>query len=57
MKYRSYLIIALLLISGSCKNKDVVAPTPLPVNEPADTYTVLLKDMIIRNLPSPYYHF
>ncbi|QEC66015.1 hypothetical protein FRZ67_01355 [Panacibacter ginsenosidivorans] len=57
MKYSSYIIITLLVFAGSCKNKDIAGPTPLPVGEPVDTQTVLLKDMIIRNLPSPYYHF
>ncbi|MEI9809140.1 MAG: hypothetical protein WDO16_15465 [Bacteroidota bacterium] len=51
----SYLFTVLLLtgISFSCK-KD---PVKSPATPPSDIQTVLLKDVVIQALPSPYYHF
>jgi hypothetical protein len=51
-KYLLLLITAVVLFSCRKKGMDVQAPgTPLPVQ------AVLLKDIEIPHLPSPYYHF
>ncbi|HEX6191205.1 MAG TPA: hypothetical protein VFZ42_02525 [Chitinophagaceae bacterium] len=49
-------LILLLTIFYSCK-KDTLPSPPPPPAPPADTQKILLRDMVIRSLPSPYYHF
>ena len=46
--------IALGLLIVACRKDHVASPNPLPT---APAKKVLLKDIIIPNLPSPYYHF
>lgn len=60
---RQYLLIVVLTLLISCKKqKDPVnSPTPNPPSPPAPppptVNAPLLKDIIITNLPTPYYHF
>src|SRR5258708_6889866 len=50
------LIVALGLLLAACrKDHTPLRPTPPPVSGPAKK--VLLKDIVIPHLPSPYYHF
>lgn len=56
MKHSSILFIAAFIVIISCRKKEPPQPLPSP-GEPIDIHTILLKDMIVRNLPSPYYHF
>ncbi|HMH23260.1 MAG TPA: hypothetical protein VK563_15855 [Puia sp.] len=52
MKARYLLVVSFVMIMVSC-HKDPVVPMDPPTNAPA----VKLKDMNVRSLPSPYYHF
>jgi len=57
MRFNLLLLFMTSAILLSCR-KDKVSidqPTPEPTDAPAPT--VLLKDIVIPNLPSPYYHF
>jgi hypothetical protein len=55
MNYRLILsTMAFILIAVSCK-KDHVNPDPPPSVDTA--HKILLKDILIPHLPSPYYHF
>jgi hypothetical protein len=54
MRYRYLLLLILLVVFFSCK-KDKGTITPPPTIPPVPA--VLLKDIVIPNLPSPYYHF
>jgi hypothetical protein len=58
MRY-SYLVLALLsILFFSCKKDKVIVVTPPPDQPPAEPAPPgLLKDIVIPNLPSPYYHF
>src|SRR6478735_7078791 len=56
MHYRvlfSVLVFGVMVGCASCDKDDDVIPQPPPQNPPA----VLLKEITIPNLPSPYYHF
>ena len=55
MRYRMLLSVLALgvIVCSSCDKDDDVIPQPPPQNPPA----VLLKEITIPNLPSPYYHF
>src|ERR1700730_9366325 len=54
MRYRYLLFLTASLILFSCKKEGgTMAPPPPAPSVPA----VLLKDIVISNLPSPYYHF
>lgn len=55
MKYTLLLLISGFILT-SCRKEATQQPLPLP-GEPIDIHTILLKDMIVKNLPSPYYHF
>ena len=52
-------VVVILLTAGiifSCKkDKNLLPPVILP--PPSDAQTILLKDIVIQSLPSPYYHF
>lgn len=48
------LALASVIIQTSCKKNHVV-PTPLPENPSARK--ILLRDIVMPHLPSPYYHF
>ena len=48
--------LAFVVFLTACKKDKILIVEPLP-SPPADTQKVLLKDVVIRNLPSPYYHF
>jgi hypothetical protein len=54
MRYKYLLLLVTVVVLFSCKkHKDTtIIQPPAPVIPP-----VLLKDMVIPNLPSPYYHF
>src|SRR4030095_3842473 len=54
--YKKYLLLLLIAfrLTVSCKKYNDTYVPPPPV-DPAQT--VLLKDIVIPNLPSPYYHF
>jgi len=56
MKYTSILFIACFMLMVSCRKEEAPQPLPSP-GEPIDIHNILLRDMIIKNLPSPYYHF
>ena len=54
MRYRTSLLSILVAAVSACNGEPgTTAPTPPPPPEPA----VLLRDIVISNLPSPYYHF
>ena len=51
--FRKCLIFVVpVIVLFSCKKDRYDSPLPEP-----ETPTVLLKDIVIPNLPSPYYHF
>lgn len=55
MKNTLFLSATLFMLAISCKKNDVIQP---PTEEPpVDVHTILLKDIAIQNLPSPFYHF
>jgi len=55
MKHTLLLAVLFFAAFTSCKKEKTESP---PVQDPpADVHTILLKDMIVQNLPSPYYHF
>lgn len=54
MRYKFLLLLPVSLISFACK-KDKGPASPAPPTPPRPA--VLLKDIEIPNLPSPYYHF
>ena len=55
MKHTIFLtLLSIALLAGCKKDKVQVPETEDP---PIDVHTILLKDMIVKNLPSPYYHF
>jgi hypothetical protein len=55
MKHTIFLTLLSIALFASCKKDTVQAP---PIEEPpVDVHTILLKDMIVKDLPSPYYHF
>ena len=59
MKTKNLLLVAQAILMLSC-HKETTHPVPSPVTPPAPTPAALLvnlKDINIRNLPSPYYHF
>ena len=55
MRYSFLSILTVLLVLFSCKKEN--EPTVPPQPEPTVIPTILLKDITIPNLPSPYYHF
>jgi hypothetical protein len=56
MRYRYLLVLIATVVLFSCKKEKsaVINPSQPPVNPPV---TVFLKDIVLSNLPSPYYHF
>jgi hypothetical protein len=46
-----FLMIVILLSTSCTKNPNPVSPPPVHENK------ILLKDIVLSNLPSPYYHF
>ena len=55
---RIFRIMVLVLFLFSCKKENTTVPnTPPPPPPPDQVRKVLLKDITIPNLPSPYYHF
>ena len=56
MRYRYLLFLAVIGVFIACsKQKEIVTTTAQPPDPPAPT--VLLKDIVIPDVPSPYYHF
>lgn len=55
MKHTILLTVTIFTLLTGCK-KDKVETPPIE-NPPVDVHTILLKDMIVAKLPSPYYHF
>jgi len=54
MSYKNLLLLIIVVVTFSCKkHKDTIINQPPVTTEPP----VLLKDVVIPNLPSPYYHF
>lgn len=51
MRYRDLLLLLVTTVLFSCK-KETATPPPVP-----PVPLILLKDIVIPNLPSPYYHF
>lgn len=50
-------VLAILLVAAiGCKKDDNTTPPPPPVSLD-DARTVLLKDVVVEKLPSPYFHF
>ena len=60
MRYKFLVIILSTIVFFSCKkergNVEVPSPPDTPTEEPPAA-PVFLKDIVIENLPSPYYHF
>ena len=55
MRHRYLLLfIAAIILFGCKKEKTTIDPLPPPSTQPP---TVLVKDIVIAHLPSPYYHF
>jgi len=55
MPYKNLLILIIPVVMLSCKKeKEAITPSAPPTDT---TRQVLLKDIVIPNLPSPYYHF
>src|SRR6185503_14100156 len=54
MRYRYASLVLAFALASSC-GRDA-GPTA-PVDQPPPTSTVLLKDIVIPNLPAPFYHF
>jgi hypothetical protein len=59
MRYRNLLLLIMTVVLFSCKKDKGYVNTPLPPPPPPNppVQTILLKDVVITNLPSPYYHF
>src|SRR3984885_6296774 len=56
MRYNEvFRIVVFTLLLASCKKDYTTNPPPPPPPDPVNK--VLLKDITIPNLPSPYYHF
>ena len=56
MRYRYLLFLAVIGVFISCsKQNEIVTTPPQPPDPPVAK--VLLKDIVIPNLPPPYYHF
>ncbi|QEC66766.1 hypothetical protein FRZ67_05400 [Panacibacter ginsenosidivorans] len=55
MKHTILSITLCLTLFAACKKEKTQEPSP--GDPPVDVHTILLKDMIVKNLPSPYYHF
>lgn len=54
MSYKNLLLLIIVVVTFSCKkHKDAIVNQPPVTTEPP----VLLKEVVIPNLPSPYYHF
>ena len=54
MRYKSVLLLIIPAILLSCKKETVISnPPPSPPPPP----NILLKDIVITGLPSPFYHF
>src|SRR5689334_3842863 len=57
MKQNNLLfVITLFVLLASCK-KEHNDPDPIAPPAPVQTKKILLKDMVLPRLPSPYYHF
>jgi hypothetical protein len=54
MNKKYLLLLMMCAVMVSCKKNKYIDPPPPPVDP---VPTVLLKDIVIPNLPSPYYHF
>jgi hypothetical protein len=63
MKYRNLLLLMMFVVSFSCKKHTEIitqpplVPTTPTVPEVPQVQTALLKEVLIPNLPSPFYHF
>lgn len=57
MRYSLLLLFMASAILLSCRKDKVPIDQPMPEPTDAPAPTVLLKDIVIPNLPSPYYHF
>jgi hypothetical protein len=61
MRYRYLLLFIATIVLFSCKKEKGAifqqSPPPPPPPPDATVPAVLLKDIVIPNLPSPYYHF
>ena len=53
-KIIGFLFLVMTLTACEKDKLPVIQPPP---SQPADTLKVLLRDMVVRSLPSPYYHF
>jgi len=56
MNYRVLIFAIVMISSVSCKHEQLDI-TPVSVITPPPPLPMLLKDIVIPNLPSPYYHF
>lgn len=53
---RQYLLLLVVLtVFIGCRKRDMIPPPPLPPPPPVSA--VLVKDIMLEHLPSPYYHF
>ena len=57
MRYRYLLLLIVPLVILSCKKEKGVYGEPVDPPGTTNIPKVLLKDIVIPNLPSPYYHF
>jgi hypothetical protein len=55
MRYNCLIFLTLPLVLICCKKENTPSPSQEPPFNPGKA--VLLKDIVIPNLPSPYYHF
>ena len=55
MRYRYFIFLVVIGIFIACKKQGEIVAIPPQQDPPVPT--VLMKDIIIPNLPSPYYHF
>ncbi|MGH2649438.1 MAG: hypothetical protein ACRDE8_17790, partial [Ginsengibacter sp.] len=56
MRYKYLLLLIVPVVLVSCKKEKGTINHQSPSPDPPPT-TVLIKDIVIPNLPSPYYHF
>src|ERR1700741_3126120 len=57
MRYKYLLLLIMSVALSSCKKEKINLPSPTSPPSDPTVPVGLLKDIVIPNLPSPYYHF